>query len=125
MVNSLSPFGCITDLGVSCVLALSEGAPFAKSEMLAAVSSKAVLLMLGGLAQPDEIVAEHNKLNLLALSSTKSSAGSHRHFGFQFLLALLPPMVLLRVASSLCPSVRVLQVLLLCPFITLNPCVQQ
>jgi hypothetical protein len=38
---------------------------------------------------------------------------------------LLPPMVLLRVASSLCPSVRVLQVLLLCPFMTLKPCDQQ
>ena len=60
-MNSLSPFGCMTDLGVSCALAVSEGAPFARSDILAAVSSRAVLLMFGGLVQPDEIVAEHNK----------------------------------------------------------------
>lgn len=41
------------------------------------------------------------------------------------LLALLPPMVLLHVVAVLCPSIGVLQVVLLWPFVTRYPCVQQ
>ena len=37
----------MTDLGVSCTAVRLEGAPLAKREMLAAVSSNAVELILG------------------------------------------------------------------------------
>ena len=66
------------------------GAPLVKREMLAAVSSNAVELILGGLAQPEEIVAEHNKVDLLAFSITGSTAGLHRHVATQCVLVLLP-----------------------------------
>ena len=100
MVMSLSPFGCMTDLGVSCTPDCAEGAPLAKRIMLAAVSSNTMEFILGGLAQPEEIVVEHSKLYLLAFSMTKSTAGLHHHFDTQSLLALLPLMVLQRVAFS-------------------------
>ena len=96
-MKSLSPLGCMTDFGVSCEFARSEGAPLAKREMFAAVSSNAVVLRLGGLAQPENIVDEHNNC-ILAL--TTLTAGSHRHFAIQVLLASFPPMMLLRVALS-------------------------
>ena len=51
----------MTDLGVCCTEAQAAGALLARSEMLAAVSSKAVEKRLVGLAQPEEIVVEYNK----------------------------------------------------------------
>ena len=38
---------------------------------------------------------------------------------------MLPPMVLVRVAASLWPSALLVQVRLVCPSRTINPCVQQ
>ena len=51
----------MTDLGVYCFEACSAGAPLARSDMFAAVSSNAVEKRLVGLAQPEEIVVEHTK----------------------------------------------------------------
>ncbi len=51
----------MTDLGVYCFEVCSVGTPLVRSDMFAAVSSNAVEKRLVGLAQPEEIVAEHNK----------------------------------------------------------------
>ena len=85
----------MTDLGVCCIEAWVAGARLAKREMLAAVSSNAVEKVLGGLAQPEEIVAEHKKCDLLACSIARLTAKAHRHAATQCLLFLLPLIVLL------------------------------
>ncbi len=88
VVITLSPLGWMTDFGGSCILLQAEGALVASSEMLAAVSIKAVLVRFGGLVQPGEIVAEQsNKKILSGLSITKCPAGSARQvFGLHAIL---------------------------------------
>ena len=51
----------MTDFGVYRFEVCLAGTPLARSDMFAAVSSNAVEKRLVGLAQPEEIVTEHNK----------------------------------------------------------------
>ncbi len=52
------PLGCITNLFGSCCGARVAGASVCKSDMLAPVSSKAVVLRFDGLAQPGVVCRE-------------------------------------------------------------------
>ena len=65
------------------------------------------------------------KVTLLLRATFVKPSGSHRHFGVHSLLARDPPMMLRRVASLLCPIRGVPHVALVCPFLHLNPWVQQ
>ncbi len=60
------------------------------------------------------------------MSTFDMSAGLNRQVpGVQFLLASLPPLGSEQVAAMLCPSCWWVQVTLVCPFLTLKPCVDQ
>jgi hypothetical protein len=63
---------------------------------------------------------------LEAKSTSDMSAGSNRQVSrVHLLLALLPPLGLDWVAAVLCPSCWWVQVVLVCPRLTLSPCVHQ
>ena len=106
------------------------GAPIWSKEIFAPVTISAVVFRSVGLAQPEVVCIELTKWQWLVAFMFKvslpASAGSPRQaFGRQFLLSSLPPMVLLRVVPSLCPSFRTLQVELLWFLVTLYPWDQQ
>ena len=77
------------------------------------MSAMVVLLVEGGL-QDVEAVAKHKFVNL-SCTATGSCPACQAAL---FLLFLLPPMVLARVAASWCPTFLLLHVAVLCPSLT-------
>ncbi len=73
------------------------------------------------------VASEHVRLVSITLlaTATTSTSRPERQVSSQPLLAVLPFIVLERVAASLCPSALLLHVALSCPLRTRYPCVQQ
>ena len=78
------------------------------------MSAMAVLLGEGGL-QDVEAVAKHKLFVNLSCTAIGSRPAPQVAL---FLLLVLPPMVLARVATSWCPAFLLLHVVLLCPSLT-------
>jgi hypothetical protein len=90
----------------------------------AALSTNAVEDKSGGLVQP-ELRGNKFAIMLLATSMFDQSAGLNRLAGVHLLLASLPPLVSNLVAVALCPALQWVQVALVWPHLTLNPCNKQ
>jgi len=80
----------------------------------------AVVLVLDGLQERAAVASSKEGSKLvptLVVTCTVSVSGPARQVAL-LLFAVLPPMVLLRVAAVLWPSIGVLQVALVWPFVT-------
>ena len=79
----------------------------------------AVVLVLDGLQERAAVASskEGKLVPTLVVTCTVSVSGPARQVAL-LLFAVLPPMVLLRVAAVLWPSIGVLQVALVWPFVT-------
>ena len=60
-VVTRDPFGCVMHLGAVCSFVRSAGAPVWSSDMLAPVSSRAVVFRFCGLVQPGVVCDEFTK----------------------------------------------------------------
>ena len=124
----LAPLGWRTVICTLLSVVLRAGALGVSSVTEAAVSMNAVESKSVGLAQPEWYLIEFANIVLLTTSVLVDSAGAPCQVGGvgrpavgQPALKVLPPIVLVRVASARWPGLREVQVQLLCPSFTLKP----